>query len=319
MTQSGRDVTSDTARCGVVVLNWCSAPDTIACCRSLAASTYPSLLVVVVDNASPDGSFDILSDRLAAESGLGESAYVLIKTEQNLGYAGGNNRGIELCLERGCDFVLILNNDALVTESAIAEMIATARSEPRAGLIGASVVDYETGETVQCLGGASFDRWLLRTCNIAEGRSAADPQYLSQGSELFRDADYVSGACVLTSRAFLDEVGPMREDFFLYFEELDWALRGRRAGWSPAVSVTAKVRHRWTPDDPAKRATANYYFVRNGLTVLRQYHAIALVSALAAQLARSVGLLMTGRSADARSVVSGLWAFLNGRLGRRPA
>jgi hypothetical protein len=302
----------DRPLCGVVIVNWCNATDTIACYRSLRQSTYPHLYIVVVENASPDGSFAALSDALSDDGGSA-AGVKLLRTERNLGYAGANNRGIRECLRSGCEFVVILNNDTLIMPAAVAALVAVARRDPRAGLVGACLVDYDAPDKLQCLGGGAFNPWLLRTRNIAMGLSRAE---LSRRPEsLFSDADYISGACVLVQRDFVEDVGLMREDLFLYFEEVDWAIRARRAGWGQAVSREAIVRHRATTDEPEKQQTANYYFVRNGLMLLRAYYPVALIFALMSQVVRSLLLNVIGRGRDARAVRRGLWSFIRGRTG----
>jgi hypothetical protein len=295
-------------RCGIVILNWCSAEDTVACSRAIVASTYPNLEIVVVDNASPDNSYARMSTFVDEYDSAGPIS--LLRTERNLGYAGGNNYGIEVCLERGCEFILVLNNDTVVAPHAVSELIQYAARVPRAGLIGACLVDYDDPMRVQCLGGAMFNPWLLRTTNLSEGATLAD----TDGEAT---PDYISGACVLVRREFLEQVGMMREDLFLYGEELDWVQRGKQLGWGHAVCRGAVVRHRWTPDEPARRARANYYFVRNGLTLLRAYYPMALVSACMTQVLRGVALCAVGRRDDAVAIAKGLWGFLSGHTGEQ--
>ena len=98
-----------------IVLNWCNEDLTAACLRSVEMSTYPNLDILVVDNGSPDGSGDRLRARFPS------CAY--LQTGSNLGYAGGNNRGIELCLRSNPDYVLVLNND--MVEKLIMTMLET--------------------------------------------------------------------------------------------------------------------------------------------------------------------------------------------------
>ena len=302
-----------TPLCGVVIVNWCGATDTIACWKSVVQSTYAQLEILVIDNASPDGSFDVMAGALSSGGAEAQQYVTLLRNDQNLGYAAANNRGIRECIQRGCEYVLVLNNDTLVAPDAIAALITVARRRPKAGLIGACIVDYTEPDRLQCLGGARLNRWLLRTRNVGEGESLAKMtlDFARRSSRV----DYISGACVLVRREFFANVGAMREDLFLYGEELDWAIRARRAGWEQAVSPTAVVRHRSTTDEPRKREAALYYFVRNGLVLLRAYYPIALVSAFTAQLLRSVLLQVVGRGGEARAVRRGLVALLRGDRG----
>ena|ERR1700681_3309672 len=114
----------------IVVLNWNGLSDTLACLESLQRLHYPERRIVVVDNCSTDGSVDGLR-RAAAPPTID-----IIEAGTNLGYAGGNNLGIRYALDRGADFILVLNNDTTADPMLVNELVAAADRHPEAGCFG---------------------------------------------------------------------------------------------------------------------------------------------------------------------------------------
>ena len=120
------------ARVTAIVLNWCKEADTAACLESLGASRYGALDVLLVDNGSRDGSGDRLHQRFPSVEYL--------QTGTNLGYSGGNNRGIEHALDAGAEYLLILNNDTQVLPGTLQSALRTIRSADDIGAVGARPV-----------------------------------------------------------------------------------------------------------------------------------------------------------------------------------
>jgi GT2 family glycosyltransferase len=116
---------------GVVVLNWNGKEDTLACLESLASVTYPAFEIYVVDNGYSDGSVPVVRSRFPNST--------VIENGRNLGFAGGNNVGIRYALERGADYVLILNNDTLVAPDLLDRMMGAALRESDVGVVGAKI------------------------------------------------------------------------------------------------------------------------------------------------------------------------------------
>lgn len=233
----------------VIVLNWNGAADTIACAQSILALEGLPFRLVICDNASADDSIDVIrdwasragdrsspcllelaNDRLAWQhANPTEGVVVLIQTGSNLGYAGGNNVGIRYALERGdADFVWILNNDTTVSPNSLHTLVTKARSDPSFGIVGSTLLYHYRSDRVQVLGGCRFSAWTTTISPVGWGKTAAEVTAVSE-LEVESQLDYVTGASMLVSKAFLEDVGLMQEDYFLYFEEIDWAERGRRS------------------------------------------------------------------------------------------
>lgn len=301
-------------RIGVVVLNWNGWPDTLECLESLLRCRGVDGPIVVCDNASDDDSLDrirdwaqgrldvwtpraaplralshpphprpipyVEHDRATAERGGGPGEkdaairLVLVRTGDNLGYAGGNNVGMRYLLARGdIDAVWLLNNDTVVDPGAAEALAAEVRRDPRVGLCGSTLLYYQEPDRVQAAGGASYNAWLALPRHIGESRPLAS---IPAAEEVRAKLAYPTGASMLVTRAFLEEVGLMSEDYFLYFEELDWACRGAgrfQVGYAPESRVYHREGRSTGTDGPERKsAMADYYFLRNRLRVTRRHY-----------------------------------------------
>lgn len=219
---------------GVVVVNYRTAALAVECLRSISAElgAVPGTRVVVVDNASGDGSPERISGAIAAQGWGGWAS--LLALESNRGFSAGNNAGIRLLLREPepPGWLLLLNPDTLVRPGALRALVDRAAREPRAGFVG-SRLEGADGTPQHCAFRfpsilAEFER-ALRLGPVSRllarwvvARPPAD--------SAFR-ADWVSGASMLVRREVLEGVGLLDEGYFLYFEEVDLCLRAARAGW----------------------------------------------------------------------------------------
>lgn len=263
-----------------VILNWRDATSTISCIKSLF-SLGDYLGIVVVDNDSGDGSLEEIRRYCATHapaSGYrvidhGEIAdqtsharwVCALSSGYNGGYAFGNNVGIRWALAASdCRYVWILNPDVLVPEAAtLARLIAHMEADPSIGICGATVCYADEPDRVQTLGGGGIDRW-GHTSQFGQGQRLGAP--IDVGT-IEKRLDYVNGACSLVRREFIEQVGPMSEDYFLYFEELDWATRGRehfRLGYCPEAIVFHHVgKSIGTRDTSFGRAPFSAYYMNS--------------------------------------------------------
>lgn len=243
-------------RVAVVVLNWNGWPDTLRCLDSLAGLTYPACRVLVVDNGSTDGSPTILR---AHRPDLD-----LLALDRNLGFAGAVNRGARRALADGAELVWLLNNDTVVAADALSRLVAAAREHPQAGLFGCDLRPLDRPERPAPVV-RGFD-WLRGRVRMP-ARTQAEP-----GAE---PVDLVSACAVLVRAEVFERVGPFDERYFLYFEDVDWALRARRAGFGCRLVHGAVVRHRGSAaargDPRAPRAAFYYYHTRNNVLFMRAH------------------------------------------------
>lgn len=231
----------NTVSLAILLLNWNGCADTLECLDSVFMSTGVTFRIVVCDNGSQDSSLDkiaawanangtpfVLYDRAQAESGglANESApLVLIQTGANLGFAGGNNVGLRYCLAHGgFDYVWVLNNDTVVAPDALHHLVARMQQDPNIGMCGSKLVFYHQRDQVQAYGGSAFD---ARRGVVVPIGQFAPVEATCNVAAIEAQTAYVVGASMLVSTPFLQTVGLMCEDYFLYFEEIDWAFRAK--------------------------------------------------------------------------------------------
>jgi GT2 family glycosyltransferase len=215
-------------RVTAVVLNWCREADTAVCLRSLLACDYPALQVLLVDNASPDGS----GARLHAS--FPQVPY--LQTALNLGYTGGNNRGIEWALDDGADYVLILNNDTVVESGCVATLVTRAESDPAIGAVGPKILYFDDPGRIWFAGG---DFSTARA--LARHRGEGEPD--RSGGEA-TDVSFLTGCCLLVRAGLLRRIGGFDESFFAYLEDVDFSLRVLDAGYRLVYEPGARLLHR---------------------------------------------------------------------------
>jgi GT2 family glycosyltransferase len=157
---------------------------------------------------------------------------VVLRSERNLGFGGGCNIGIRLALERGVDYVLLVNNDARVFPETIGHLVEVAETRADVGLVGGVLLNPSHGRSLQMWGGGWINLWSGRSGSF---RAPVDWQRL----------DYVAGACLLIRARALREIGLFDDrSFFMYCEDADLAFRAKERGWKLAVADRARVLHK---------------------------------------------------------------------------
>lgn len=213
-----------------IVLNWCAEADSAACLDSLAASDYESLEVLLVDNGSPDGSGDRLRRRYPNVS--------FLQTGANLGFAGGNNRGIEWALTRDAGYVMVVNDDTVVSPDCV-RLLVQAAEESRAAAVAPQIRYFSDPELVAC--GAGFFSRTKALGIVVDSREPLGPG----GARV--PVTFVSGCCALFRAADLKELGGFDESFFAYVEDAELSLRFSRGGRLLMYEPRAQVLHKAAP------------------------------------------------------------------------
>jgi GT2 family glycosyltransferase len=153
-----------------------------------------------------------------------QGAVTLIRTGSNSGFAGGCNAGVRCAGTGTFDYYWFLNTDTVVCRDALPALLQRAAREPTSGMVGSTICYYDRPEIIQAMGGGRFRNnvsWEL----IGQGCRLDDPPL--QEACVERDMCYVMGASMLVTAQFITDVGLMQEDYFLYYEEIDWAMRAR--------------------------------------------------------------------------------------------
>jgi hypothetical protein len=240
-----------------VILNTSRRDDTLACLASLAKSSYANHRIIVLDNASTDGSIAAIA-----------AAYPdvqIIPLAANLGYAGNNNVGIVEAVAQGADWVFVLNEDTVLAPDCLAEMVRVGESAPLIGIVGPMVYHYDEPEVIQSAGGALGPNW--ESCHIAQNEP--DVGQFSQP----RAVGWISGCAIMVRTAVIEQVGALDERFFYYWEETEWCLRAGRAGWQLFHAPAAKLWHKGVQRDYRPGPNVTYYSTRNRFLMMSKHHA----------------------------------------------
>lgn len=246
----------------VIVINWNGQDFTTACLNSLRKVDFPDFKVFLVDNGS------------ANEEGKKIKANFpeidLIETGKNLGFAGGNNVGIRKALEKGFSHVLLLNNDTLVEPDFLSELVRAAKRHAHAGVIQPLIMFLHNPKEIWSAGG----KWvssLSRAITLGDRIPLAD--FRVKSSSL----DWATGCAMLVSRTAIESAGLLNEQYFVYFEDVEWSLRIRNAGFSIHLEDRAKIYHEAGASSKKKHAEGTlspqvfYYNVRNQLFIIRSF------------------------------------------------
>lgn len=293
----------------IIVLNYNGWQDTVECLESVIKSDYPNYQIVVVDNDSDDGSLEHIRDwansRLNIEANydsdsddgrqfsknhgvdywtswkaeINESrsekavsvpALTLIKAAKNGGFAYGNNIGITFALSQDdFKYIWLLNNDTVIYPDTLTKLTNCFEQKSKLdkiGILGNIQRFYYNPQRIQAIAGG-FDKWKARVWNVGVGRSFCDAEVEVP------DFHYIYGASMVLSKKCIEEVGLLNEEYFMYFEEIDYAERAEQKGFQLAVCDKVSILHKY-------RATVSmqgdqfkeYYLRKNMINFYKLYY-----------------------------------------------
>jgi GT2 family glycosyltransferase len=275
------------------VLHFRLGPEAAPTLDSLAAQTLVPERVVVVDNGSGDGS----ADRLCRERPDVE----LLEASENLGYAGGMNLGISALETASADAVLLLTHETVLEPDCLEHLARELELDPQVAVAGPLLCWRSLPEVVYSAG-ARFDPRTWHHFHDGHGQ----PRIQWRGVPS-RWVHYVDGAAMLLRADAVELGGPMDEEFFMYYEETDYQLRLRRAGWAVAC-VPAAVGYQ----EPGRPLVS--LWTRNRLRLLARHAPTSILIRELATLSTGIAKdMVRGRRGLARDRLDGMTAFLTGR------
>jgi GT2 family glycosyltransferase len=246
------------------VINWNGWRDTVTCAESLRGQRGPAFHLLVCDNGSTDDSHERLCEwaRDALHATAGEPQAVadghvttfvattmegwgalqsvqVMRLSTNFGYAGAINRCIAWSRNAlAPSSYWLLNNDVWAEPRALEELTGAVRTDHHIGLCGSVLLEWDAPHAVQAIGGIFH-----RTIAVGDHLKRL-PAEIAPDQALYFGIDYPVGASLMVTHEFIESVGLMDEGYFLYYEEMDWAMRGRALGFRPAVALRSRVRHK---------------------------------------------------------------------------
>lgn len=242
----------------IIIVNFNGLEDTLECLSSLERLTYKTWEAIVVDNASAN------QKEAAEEIRRRFPAVHVIENAENAGFGGGVNIGISRALERSADYAFLLNNDATVAPDALAVLVQTMETDKRIGIAGPHIY-FAKEQNLLWYAGGTFT-WNGGGQHIGEGLTDA----AFTGSTV-RDTDYMTGCALFVRRETLEKIGLLPEPYFMYYEDIEWSLRARRAGYRVVVAGLARVWHKVSQSAQKLGTPARHYYdIRNRLLFARR-------------------------------------------------
>lgn len=301
----------------IIILNYKNWQDTVECLESVLGLRYDNFSIIVVDNASANGSIQHLmewadnypalttkpafryfhsTDLPAAFDGSTLPPLVFIQNDRNAGFAGGNNVAIR-ALAANDGYIWLLNPDIIVEQNMLTELIRFADARPEHSVIGSVLKLYADRKKIHYYGGG----------RVRFGSAAIS---LVTTPEDIPRLDYISGGALLTKTSNFRELGVLPEEYFLYWEETDWCYRARQAGYELDVCTTA-ICYDKGGTSIGRGYLADFFYTRNGLLFVSKYKRGKIAGALLFVLLRLLKRLASGQWERARGVWKGMTAFLN--------
>lgn len=237
----------------IIILNWRSPEETIACLKSLAKLNYPNFKIILIDNGSRDGSFVKLDKFLDGFS----KPIQFIKNKENLGYSGGNNQGIKIALKENPDYVLLLNNDTIVPPDFLKKMIEFAEKNPKIGILSPKIYNLVKNAKKVWFAGGKINWILGKASHIGKEIKNEKPK-----------ESIVPGCAMLIKKAVFAELGLLPEEYFFYLEDTDFCLRAQKKGWKVIYFPNAHIFHK---AEQKHSLFTLYYYQRNRILLTKKF------------------------------------------------
>ena len=285
----------------IILLNYNGESDTLECLESLRLSDYSNYKIILVDNGSDDA--DAFLEKIRKDF----SNVKTIALETNTGFSGGNNAGIRYALKESADYVCLLNNDTTVAPDFLSRLVEAGESDKAIGIVGAKI--YFSGSNRIWYNGATFS-WF-------GGGNHRD----EHTGDKIRPTDYVTGCVLLIKAGVVNHIGLLYEPFFLYYEDVDWSLRVRKAGYKLAI---ANASHVWHKVSQTTKKLGNpriqYYHYRNALLLSQRNAPRLLLSGIYIwsffqYIKQCVYLCLPSKRPVARAIMKGIRDFYAGTFG----
>ena len=237
----------------IISINYNQAAVTCEMLASLRRITYPQVEILVVDNASPTDDPGIIAERFPEVK--------LIRSSENLGFAGGNNLGVA---QAQGEYLLFLNNDTEVAPDFLEPLVELFEQNPNAGVASPKIIFFDSGDLIQYAGSRGINPWTGRSITIGQHEPDCGQHDHSAQTEL------ADGAAMMVPRRVVEAVGLMPELYFLYYEELDWCEMIKRAGYSCHYVAKSTVYHKESVSVGKASVLKTYYMNRNRLLFIRR-------------------------------------------------
>lgn len=293
------------AKISIISVNYNGYTLTCDMVDSLRRHVTAPIEIIVVDNGSARDEAAMLRERYADIK--------VIRSDENLGFAGGNNLGFEVATG---DYIFLLNNDTEFESDTLHYLSETLDADPAIGAVCPKIRFFAQPRAIQFAGYTPLTRITLRNSLI--GFNAADNGQFDTP----HDTPYAHGAAMMVRRKAIEEAGVMPELYFLYYEELDWSERITERGWRIAYDPRCTVFHKESATTGQQSPLRTYYLTRNRLIYARRNRrgterALSIAYQLCVALPKSVAVSLLKRRGDlAGAAMRGAADYLRGKTGK---
>lgn len=293
-----------------IILNWNDFEDTDECVQSLLKLDNDMFEIVLVDNGSTDSSGQQLSEKYANNDRIST-----ILLDENRGYAGGMNAGIDRALDAGAEYIWLLNNDTVVSDSDVVEKLTGVfERNPSLGAVSPTIVDKESGEVLfDGFSPGVFIPQEYARQNIREFQDSVTDLALNYG---------VSFSSVVLSADAIRDVGVLPEHYFMYVEDIEYRHRLEQAGYRVATHTDVTIEHASHGSTSPHGQLPTYYKTRNWILFIARCspepRSLFVLHYLYFLLTRSIHRFISGKWSSLYSMGLGLTHGLHGREGKGP-
>jgi len=294
----------------ILILNWNGKQDTLECLASVQKIDYPNYKVAVVDNGSTDDSVDSIRDKFPHIH--------LIENKANLGFAGGNNVGIEYAIAEGADYIFLLNNDTIVDSQVLKTLMQASEKYPDAGILGSKIYTYTDPQKIW-YAGANWSPGYVAFMHDGMGKIDNGKDW-----EEIRESEYICGCAFLIKTEVIKKIGMLETKYFLMWEESDWCYRAKKAGYKclfiPSSKVWHKISSSFIGGDRAPHY--QYFWWRNRLLWIERNinfpSSLRLYWAILKEISRQLRCYLNSQTtAQERLKIKAAWQGVNDYLFRR--
>jgi hypothetical protein len=234
----------------IIILNWNGYKDTIECLKSLLKIDYKNYKIILIDNASTNDSVKEIKSKFPNIK--------LLENLKNLGFSGGCNVGIRYALKHDADYILLLNNDTVVSKNFLSELVSVGETDEKIGILSPFIYLADKPEVIWS-SGLNFNfrnSWPF----IDKNKSKIDRGQFKNN----RKVEFLTGCSMLIKKSVIDKIGLYKEEYFLYIEDMDYSLMAVKNDFSLYAIPSSKVWHKiGKSSDLIGKENVRYYFIRN--------------------------------------------------------
>lgn len=298
----------NTMNVAIILVNYNGLSDTIECLKSLENQTYKNINIVIIDNASINQEYYKLVEYIKQF----KMRITVLKSDQNVGFAGANNIGIKYAKNKfNSDFFLLLNNDTLVKPDFLKQLMLIANKDKNIGLVGAKIYYYPDKNKIWYAGGKI--NWFKYT-TVHLGDTEIDVGKYNEEVEV----DFITGCVMLIKSNVIQEVGYLPEEYFMYYEDFDYCVQVKDAGFKLYYAPKSIVYHKISASTGGEQSPFSIeYGTKNRRLIMRKYknkislplYFLSKLYFYISRLVRITQYLLQGNTGRAKAVVRGI--FIN--------